>query len=127
MTYFSGVQSLHPLLSLLRVATLKDSIMLQGRITWYTTLLGKKQSIAPLKRELAAKEVPTICTTEFKQGRTSRWGLAWSFHAMRAARVVVFAGRQQFSPRGKTTEARVLLPWLLALFWLLAVLKFSSS
>ena len=59
-----------------------DSKTLGRRVTWYTTLLGKKQSIAPLKRELDARGVPTILATEFKQGRTSRWGLAWSFHPM---------------------------------------------
>ncbi|CAN0055712.1 unnamed protein product [Lampetra planeri] len=57
-----------------------DSLQLQKRIRWYTCMLGKKCSLAPLKEELRRCGVPRITTTTFCQGRTMRWALAWSFH-----------------------------------------------
>ena len=43
-----------------------------------TSLLGKKVSLAPLKKLLHSRSI-SFTTTEFCQGRTMRWGLAWSF------------------------------------------------
>jgi U6 snRNA m6A methyltransferase len=41
-------------------------------------MLGKKSSVAPLKAILQAHKI-SYTSTEFCQGRTMRWGLAWSF------------------------------------------------
>ncbi|KAK5599204.1 hypothetical protein CRENBAI_024591 [Crenichthys baileyi] len=43
-------------------------------------MLGKKCSLAPLKEELRKQGVPKVTHTEFCQGRTMRWALAWSFY-----------------------------------------------
>lgn len=43
-------------------------------------MLGKKCSLAPLKEELKKQGVPKVTYTEFCQGRTMRWALAWSFY-----------------------------------------------
>lgn len=43
-------------------------------------MLGKKCSLAPLKEELRIQGVPKVTYTEFCQGRTMRWALAWSFY-----------------------------------------------
>lgn len=43
-------------------------------------MLGKKCSLAPLKEELRIQGVPKVTFTEFCQGRTMRWALAWSFY-----------------------------------------------
>ena len=43
-------------------------------------MLGKKCSLAPLKEELHIQGVPKVTYTEFCQGRTLRWALAWSFY-----------------------------------------------
>uniref|UniRef100_A0A2D4NZ09 Methyltransferase-like protein 16 n=1 Tax=Micrurus surinamensis TaxID=129470 RepID=A0A2D4NZ09_MICSU len=43
-------------------------------------MLGKKCSLAPLKKELQIHRVPKVTHTEFCQGRTMRWALAWSFY-----------------------------------------------
>lgn len=40
-------------------------------------MLGKKSSLTALKTLLRSKNIPFI-TTEFCQGRTMRWGIAWS-------------------------------------------------
>lgn len=49
-------------------------------VRWYTSLIGKKSSIDPILEYL--KQVPLInCikTIEFRQGKTTRWGIAWSY------------------------------------------------
>ncbi|XP_065187186.1 RNA N6-adenosine-methyltransferase mettl16-like [Sycon ciliatum] len=58
---------------------LQDSLVLKDRIRWYTSMLGKKSSVAALKRTLTDSQVPCVETTEFVQGKTRRWGIAWSF------------------------------------------------
>uniref|UniRef100_A0A8C9E8R9 U6 small nuclear RNA (adenine-(43)-N(6))-methyltransferase n=1 Tax=Phocoena sinus TaxID=42100 RepID=A0A8C9E8R9_PHOSS len=57
-----------------------DSLQLQKRLRWYSCMLGKKCSLAPLKEELRIQGVPKVTYTEFCQGRTMRWALAWSFY-----------------------------------------------
>ncbi|KAM3875239.1 RNA N(6)-adenosine-methyltransferase mettl16 [Diretmus argenteus] len=57
-----------------------DSLQLKRRLRWYSCMLGKKCSLAPLKEELWKQGVPNVTHTEFCQGRTMRWALAWSFY-----------------------------------------------
>ncbi|MCI4385857.1 hypothetical protein PGIGA_G00055450 [Pangasianodon gigas] len=57
-----------------------DSVQLKRRLRWYSCMLGKKCSLAPLKEELRKQGVPKVTHTEFCQGRTMRWALAWSFY-----------------------------------------------
>ncbi|XP_003222584.1 RNA N6-adenosine-methyltransferase METTL16 isoform X1 [Anolis carolinensis] len=57
-----------------------DSLQLKKRLRWYSCMLGKKCSLAPLKKELRIHGVPKVTHTEFCQGRTMRWALAWSFY-----------------------------------------------
>lgn len=42
-------------------------------------MLGKKANLKLLISKLWAVGVTVVKTTEFVQGQTSRWGLAWSF------------------------------------------------
>ncbi|XP_066472265.1 RNA N6-adenosine-methyltransferase METTL16 [Tiliqua scincoides] len=57
-----------------------DSLQLKKRLRWYSCMLGKKCTLAPLKEELRIHGVPKVTYTEFCQGRTMRWALAWSFY-----------------------------------------------
>ncbi|NXF86949.1 MET16 methyltransferase, partial [Eubucco bourcierii] len=57
-----------------------DSLQLKKRLRWYSCMLGKKCSLTPLKEELRIQGVPKVTHTEFCQGRTMRWALAWSFY-----------------------------------------------
>ncbi|KAI1902859.1 hypothetical protein AGOR_G00020620 [Albula goreensis] len=57
-----------------------DSLQLKKRLRWYSCMLGKKCSLAPLKEELRKQGVSKVTHTEFCQGRTMRWALAWSFY-----------------------------------------------
>ena len=56
-----------------------DSLVLRERVYWYTTMCGKKDTWKRLRRLLELRRVPAVRTTEFLQGNTTRWGVAWSF------------------------------------------------
>jgi 23S rRNA (adenine1618-N6)-methyltransferase len=43
-------------------------------------MVGRKVNVKLLSSELRKKGVQMLRTTEFVQGRTSRWGLAWTFN-----------------------------------------------
>lgn len=45
----------------------------------FTSMLGKKKSLNELKNYLLEKNIHNISETEFCQGHTMRWGIAWSF------------------------------------------------
>ena len=60
--------------------TIHDSLQLKKRLRWYSCVLGKKCSLPPLKEELRIQGVPKVTYTEFCQGQTMRWALAWSFY-----------------------------------------------
>jgi 23S rRNA (adenine1618-N6)-methyltransferase len=42
-------------------------------------MIGRKSNLKYLTSKLWEVGVTVVKTTEFVQGRTSRWGLAWSF------------------------------------------------
>ena len=42
-------------------------------------MLGLKSSLNQILNILRAKDIVNVCTTEFHQGNTTRWGVAWSF------------------------------------------------
>ncbi|XP_057840111.2 uncharacterized protein LOC131049995 isoform X2 [Cryptomeria japonica] len=58
---------------------IEDSIQLKERVRWYTTMVGRKVNLKYLTSSLRKAGVTMVQTTEFVQGRTSRWGLAWTF------------------------------------------------
>ncbi|ESN93508.1 hypothetical protein HELRODRAFT_194040 [Helobdella robusta] len=54
------------------------SLVLKTNVRVYSTMLGKKCSMKPLLQYLKENNITNVCTTEFCQGHTMRWGLAWS-------------------------------------------------
>ena len=57
-----------------------ESVELGGKVKIFTVLLGHKSSLSPLKQELhKCRQVSSFVSTEFCQGKTMRWGLAWTF------------------------------------------------
>ncbi|XP_055935505.1 RNA N6-adenosine-methyltransferase mettl16-like [Argiope bruennichi] len=58
---------------------LKDSLMLKDRISLYSSMFGKKKSFIEILKELQNVEGVTYTKTEFCQGNTIRWGIAWTF------------------------------------------------
>ncbi|XP_011646547.1 U6 small nuclear RNA (adenine-(43)-N(6))-methyltransferase [Pogonomyrmex barbatus] len=58
---------------------IEESVEMQDRIKIYSTMIGKKADLASLRRLLRSRNITNITWTEFCQGYTTRWGLAWSF------------------------------------------------
>lgn len=58
---------------------IEDSAHLKHTFRWYTSMVGRKTNLKTLISKLRELGVSIVKTTEFVQGQTSRWGLAWSF------------------------------------------------
>ncbi|PON55072.1 S-adenosyl-L-methionine dependent methyltransferase, Mett10D, predicted [Parasponia andersonii] len=58
---------------------IEDSRILKQTFRWYTTMVGRKSNLKFLISKLREVGVSIVKTTEFVQGQTCRWGLAWSF------------------------------------------------
>ncbi|EFJ19446.1 hypothetical protein SELMODRAFT_110877 [Selaginella moellendorffii] len=65
---------------------IRESVELGTKIHWYTSMVGKKSSLKALKAEIRGCGATMVKTTEFVQGKTSRWGLAWSFSSAGAVK-----------------------------------------
>jgi 23S rRNA (adenine1618-N6)-methyltransferase len=70
-----------------------ESINLQGRVRWYSSMLGKLSSVSTLLGKLKDHDIENYALTEFTQGNTKRWGLAWSFLPMRPREVLPHASK----------------------------------
>lgn len=57
----------------------EESCELKTKIKVYTTMLGHKSNVANVFQLLGDRNILNISTTEFCQGHTTRWGIAWSF------------------------------------------------
>uniref|UniRef100_A0A7N0UVV7 U6 small nuclear RNA (adenine-(43)-N(6))-methyltransferase n=1 Tax=Kalanchoe fedtschenkoi TaxID=63787 RepID=A0A7N0UVV7_KALFE len=60
---------------------IEDSVVLKQSFRWYTSMVGRKVNLKFLMSKLREVGVTVVKTTEFVQGQTCRWGLAWSFVA----------------------------------------------
>lgn len=58
---------------------IEDSAVLKLSFRWYTSMVGRKANLKFLISKLREVGVTIVKTTEFVQGQTCRWGLAWSF------------------------------------------------
>lgn len=58
---------------------IEESVKLKTKIKIYTTLVGKKSDFLYLKKVLMKISPNSLTFTEFCQGKTTRWCLAWSF------------------------------------------------
>lgn len=58
---------------------IEDSVALKQTFRWYTSMVGRKSNLKFLISKLWEVGVTIVKTTEFVQGQTCRWGLAWSF------------------------------------------------
>ncbi|KAF5282425.1 hypothetical protein FQA39_LY17540 [Lamprigera yunnana] len=59
---------------------IEESKDLGQRIRIYTTMVGHKANLPQLKKLLREVEVISFKQSDFCQGYTTRWGLAWTFH-----------------------------------------------
>lgn len=58
---------------------IKESSEIKHQIKIYTSLIGKKCDYLALKKELLKVSPKSFLFTEFCQGKTIRWGMAWTF------------------------------------------------
>ncbi|KAJ8977955.1 hypothetical protein NQ317_008147 [Molorchus minor] len=56
-----------------------ESKNINRRIKVYSTMIGQKSSLPPLKKALREASVTSFNESYFCQGNTTRWGLAWTF------------------------------------------------
>ncbi|KAB0792644.1 hypothetical protein PPYR_14603 [Photinus pyralis] len=59
---------------------IKESKELGKSIRIYSTMVGHKYNLPQLKKLLREVDVISFKQTDFYQGKTTRWGLAWTFH-----------------------------------------------
>lgn len=57
---------------------IEQSKNLGNRVKVFTSMLGQKTSLSNIISMLKANEIYNFCTSEFCQGRTTRWGVAWT-------------------------------------------------
>ncbi|CAM0947560.1 unnamed protein product [Alopecurus aequalis] len=62
---------------------IEDSVSLRNSFRWFTSMVGRKVNLKILVPKARAVGASVVKTTEFVQGKTARWGLAWSFIAPR--------------------------------------------
>jgi len=61
-----------------------ESLRLQDRVQWYTSMLGKYSSVSAVVKKLKEHKIGNYAVTEFVQGsKTRRWGVAWTFDDLR--------------------------------------------
>ncbi|KAG2175453.1 hypothetical protein INT43_001100 [Umbelopsis isabellina] len=63
----------------------QESILWKHKIIWFTTMIGKRDTLAKVRQEMAVNNIDNYTVTEFNQGHTKRWGFAWSFGDKRVA------------------------------------------
>ncbi|XP_043495887.1 RNA N6-adenosine-methyltransferase mettl16 isoform X2 [Polistes fuscatus] len=61
---------------------IEESIQIGDKIKIYTTMIGKRKNSLYFPKFLRRNGIKNFTWTEFCQGHTKRWGLAWSFLSM---------------------------------------------
>jgi len=76
------------------------------RVRWYSSLVGKMQSLKHLKRMLLCEGVSAdhVFTHTLAQGLTYRWVIAWTFNAEAAARVRSASTKDMVAAAGHLTR-----------------------
>jgi 23S rRNA (adenine1618-N6)-methyltransferase len=63
---------------------ISESLKLCDQVQWYTSMLGKSQSVPTVIETLKSAGITNWAVTQFVQGnKTRRWAIAWSFGDLR--------------------------------------------
>ncbi|KAJ6802330.1 methyltransferase-like protein 16-like protein isoform X1 [Iris pallida] len=84
---------------------IEDSVTLKHSFRWFTSMVGKKSSLKFLISKVWEFGVSIIKTTEFVQGRTARWGLAWSFISPNKKLIAITSNTPRRNNHSFTLEA----------------------
>lgn len=74
---------------------LNESLVHKTRVQWYTSMLGKLESVVALVTNLKTHDIDNFAVASLTPGNgtgTKRWAVAWSFHALRPAADVAVLG-----------------------------------
>ncbi|CAB5210346.1 unnamed protein product [Rhizophagus irregularis] len=74
---------------------LEESLILRTKIRWYTSKIGRLETVNKIVCELKKSGIDNYVVTEFCQGLTRRWGIGWSFGSQRPT----FSGSQPVSKK----------------------------
>ncbi|XKL67409.1 hypothetical protein PGB90_002900 [Kerria lacca] len=86
---------------------IQDSLKLRDKIRIYTSMVGHKSSVQPLLQELKRCGVTSVSQTEFCQGRTVRWAVAWTFTNSVLKVILPLAERKLFKPITWTIKSKL--------------------
>lgn len=70
-------------------------------------MVGHKSSVQPLLQELKRCGVTSVSQTEFCQGRTVRWAVAWTFTNSVLKVILPLAERKLFKPITWTIKSKL--------------------
>eukprot|EP00814_Leptocylindrus_danicus_P007000 CAMPEP_0116029870 /NCGR_PEP_ID=MMETSP0321-20121206/16428_1 /TAXON_ID=163516 /ORGANISM="Leptocylindrus danicus var. danicus, Strain B650" /LENGTH=466 /DNA_ID=CAMNT_0003504391 /DNA_START=568 /DNA_END=1968 /DNA_ORIENTATION=+ len=98
MTFSEGVYQHGGELGFVK-SILKDSFRIQNRIRWYTSMFARKSSLVAMENILreAGLGYRNIKTTRFQQGKTARFGIAWTFSVVPLRSVAARVSNNVFS------------------------------
>lgn len=92
---------------------LEESINHRDRCRWYTSMLGKLSSVIDLVKLLRKNMVSNYAISEFVQGHTRRWAIAWSFadfHLPDSIARISNPNLQSYMPRRNTLHQVIKIP-----------------
>lgn len=78
---------------------IKESKQIKDKVKIFTVLLGHKASVCLVKKLLVGTQVSSLVTTQFCQGKTMRWGMAWTFQQGLALDTVVGTKAKKEKPK----------------------------
>lgn len=61
---------------------INESVQFKDKVRIFSTMIGSKVDVKEIKQLLSTVKVAHIALTEFCQGRTMRWGVAWTFNPL---------------------------------------------
>ena len=93
---------------------LEESLQLQGRVQWYTAMLGKLSSLQQIVAKLKERKINNFAVTCLQAGhKTKRWAVAWSFGGLRPRNDVARHGELVFAvlppPNAQTISLPVMM------------------
>ncbi|KAH8410888.1 hypothetical protein KR222_006767 [Zaprionus bogoriensis] len=61
---------------------IEESAVYQQRVLIFSSMLGVKANVPRITEYLQQRGISNVCTTEFHQGHTTRWAVAWTFQQL---------------------------------------------